>query len=238
MRSRSRRAARIVAIVGAGRVGCALGRLLHQKGWRIGSVVTRSLRTARAARRPIGSGKPQAGLSEAVLAADLILIATPDRAIAETARTLARFGESSRSGAKQAPRDKKQGKNKKKTGGENWRGKIVLHTSGALSSDILMPLASRGAAIGSLHPLQTFSGRTTPSLSGSTCVMEGSAAALRMARRICRELRGLPVVLPQGRKAAYHAGAALAAGDGLAVIEGGGGLLGAGGVLSRGARGA
>src|SRR5437879_13869054 len=81
----------VVAIVGAGRVGCALGKRLHQKGWRIGPVITRSMRTARAARRRIGSGKPQAGLSEAVIAADLILIATPDRAIAETADALDRL---------------------------------------------------------------------------------------------------------------------------------------------------
>jgi len=212
MRSRSRRAAPVVAIVGAGRVGCALGRLLRKKGWRIGPVVTRSLPSALAARNRIGSGTPQAGLSDTVLAADLVLIATPDRAIAETSEALAQFGESIRFGAKQAPQDKKR------TGGA-WRGKIVLHTSGALSSDILMPLALRGAAIGSLHPLQTFSGRTTPSLSGSTCVVEGTAAALRMARKICRELGGIPVVLPQRRKAAYHAGAALAAGHVLAVVE-------------------
>lgn len=196
-----------MAIIGAGRAGCALGRLLHQKGWRIGPVVTRSLRTARVARHAIGSGKPQAGLSEAVLAADLILIATPDRVIAETAETLAHIGESSRADA---------GQNRDKT---IWRGKIVLHTSGALGSDVLRPLALRGAAVGSLHPLQTFSRRATPSLSGSTCAIEGSAAALRIARRICRELGSIPVILPQGRKAAYHAGAALAAGHVLAIIE-------------------
>ena len=63
-----------IAIVGAGRVGCALGRRLHEKGWRIGPVITRSMRSAREARRRIGSGTPQAGVSEAVLAADVILI--------------------------------------------------------------------------------------------------------------------------------------------------------------------
>jgi predicted short-subunit dehydrogenase-like oxidoreductase (DUF2520 family) len=197
---------------------------LHQKGWPIGPVVTRSMRTAGVARRRIGSGKPQAGLSEAVLAADLILIATPDRAIAETAQALARIVpgppsraqrdyEYNRSGAKQAP------EGKKRTGGKAWRGKIVLHTSGALGSDVLRALALRGAAIGSLHLLQTFSGRTVPSLTGSTCAIEGSAAAMRMARRVCRELDGVPVVLPLRHKAAYHAAAALSAGHVLAVIE-------------------
>jgi predicted short-subunit dehydrogenase-like oxidoreductase (DUF2520 family) len=67
--------------------------------------------------------------------------------------------------------------------------------------------------------LQTFSGRDAPSLAGFTCAIEGSAAAVRMARRICRDLDGVPVLLPQRQKAAYHTAAALAAGHVLAVIE-------------------
>jgi predicted short-subunit dehydrogenase-like oxidoreductase (DUF2520 family) len=186
----------MIAIVGAGRVGSTMGRLLHQKGWRIGPVITRSMRTAHEARRRIGSGQPQVGLSQALLAADVILIATPDRAIAQTAESLARIANS-----------------------KAWRGKIVLHTSGALGSDVLKPLARRGVEIGSLHPLQTFSGRIVPSFAGCTCAIEGTPVALRMARRISRELGGLPVVLPSRRKAAYHVAAALAAGHVLAVME-------------------
>ena len=211
----------VVAIVGAGRVGSALGRLLHQRGWRIGPVITRSIRTAREARRRIGCGQPQAGLSDrvlwdALLSADVILITTPDRAIGETASTLAAFGGSNRSGARQAARLKKRAE---ESSSKNWRGKIVLHTSGALGSDVLKPLEVCGAAIGSLHPLQTFSGRTLPSLVGTTCAIEGSPAATRMARRICRQLGGVPVLLPAASKAAYHAGAALAAGHVLALVE-------------------
>ncbi len=194
MRSNSRLP--LVAIVGAGRVGSTLGRLLHRKGWRIGPVITRSMRTARAARRRIGSGQPLVGLSEAVLTADLILIATPDRAIAETAEALAQIANS-----------------------KAWRGKIVLHTSGALGSAVLKPLALRGAEIGSLHLLQTFSGHTVPSLAGCTCAIEGTPVALRMARRISRELGSVPVVLPLRRKVAYHAAAVLSAGHVLAVME-------------------
>jgi predicted short-subunit dehydrogenase-like oxidoreductase (DUF2520 family) len=186
----------MLAIVGAGRVGSALGRLLHQKGWRIGPIVTRSMRTARIARRRIGGGQPLIGLSQAVLAADVILIATPDRAVAETAEALARIANS-----------------------KTLRGKIVLHTSGALGSDVLRPLTLRDAETGSLHPLQTFSSRTVPSLAGCTCAIEGTPVALRMARRISRELGGIPVVLPSRRKAAYHVAGALAAGHVLAVME-------------------
>ncbi|HZP34095.1 MAG TPA: Rossmann-like and DUF2520 domain-containing protein [Candidatus Acidoferrales bacterium] len=206
----------IVAIVGAGRVGSALGSLLHEKGWRIGPVVTRSMQTARLAQRRIGSGTPQAGLSDTVLSADLILITTADRAIAETAATIARFGVSNPSGAGNKTQRQSAAQ---KTNSKDWRSKIVLHTSGALGSDVLRPLAPLGAATGSLHPLQTFSAKNVPSLAGVTCVVEGSAPAVRMARRICRTLGAIAVVLPPARKAAYHAGAALAAGHVLAVVE-------------------
>ena len=145
-----------IAIVGAGRVGRALGRRLHEEGWRIGPVITRSMRSAREARRRIGSGTPRTGVSEAVLAADVILISTPDRAIGDVASELARLGESGPSVATQAA------KQQRKAPGQTWQGKIVLHTSGALTSDVLKPLALRGAATGSLHPLQTFSGQHAP----------------------------------------------------------------------------
>ncbi len=215
------RLAPVVAIVGAGRVGSALGGLLHQKGWRIGPVVTRSMRTARAARRRIGSGQPQVGLSQTVLAADLILIATPDRAIAKTAEALARIapGLLSRAQGRHRSALVRQGGATKTRDGKPWRGKIVLHTSGALASDVLRPLALRGAAVGSLHPLQTFGTQTIPSLADATCAIEGNPTALRLARRICRELGAVPLTLPVRHKAAYHVAAALAAGHVLAVIE-------------------
>jgi predicted short-subunit dehydrogenase-like oxidoreductase (DUF2520 family) len=204
-------AAPLVAIVGAGRVGRALGRLLHQKKWRIGSVISRSLRSAREARRQIGGGEPHAAFSPAILAADVIIISTPDRAIAQTAAALARIEPSTSGPHSLHPQ--------KGIASAPWRGKIVLHTSGALSSDVLAPLARRGASVGSLHPLQTFSGRAIPLLAGSICVIEGNATALRMARRICRALGCIPVKIPPQNKAAYHAGAALAAGHILAVME-------------------
>ena len=203
----------IVAIVGAGRVGRLLGRRLRERGWRIGPVVTRSIRSARLARRYIGAGTPQASLSEDILASQLILIATPDRLIGETAAALAKIRGANRS------RGTRQTDGAKRAGSKEWQGKVVLHTSGALGSEVLAPLGFHGAHIGSLHPLQTFSGQTAPSLAGCACAIEGSAAALRMARRVCRDLGCVPVVLPRRHKSAYHAAAALAAGHVLAVME-------------------
>jgi len=186
---------RTLAIVGAGRAGSALGRRLRKLGWRIGPVITRSEATARAAVRAIGGGQPHAALTRHVLDSGLVLVATPDGAIGEVAGALARLG------------------------GEEWRGKIVLHTSGALGSSALEPLAKLGAATGSLHPLQTFSGKSVPALEGVVFTVEGQPAALRAARQIARALGGIPVQIEPGRKPAYHAACAFASGHALALAE-------------------
>lgn len=189
------RVATTLAIVGAGRVGRALGRRLHELGWHIGSVVTRSEATAQAAVRAIGAGTPCAKLTRQILATDAVLVATPDDAVARVAARLARMG------------------------GEEWRGKVILHTSGALDRRALAPLSRRGAATGSLHPLQTFSGHTVPPLEGVVFAIEGDGHALRVARQMARALGGVPVPIKGSSKPAYHAAGAFVAGHVLAVVE-------------------
>jgi predicted short-subunit dehydrogenase-like oxidoreductase (DUF2520 family) len=191
----SRPGSRSVAIVGAGRVGRALGARLRERGWRIGAVVARSFPNARAATQAIGAGEPHAQLSDRVFASNVVLVATPDREIHNVALALARLN------------------------GSQWQRKVVLHTSGALDSRALQPLQRLGALVGSLHPLQTFSGGSIPALAGCICTLEGAAAAVRAARRICRDLGCVPVVIARRAKPAYHAGAALAAGHVLGLLE-------------------
>src|SRR6202163_484791 len=184
-----------MAIIGAGRVGRALGRRLHELDWKIGAVITRSDASARKAVRFIGAGKARATLSREVLASRLILISTPDDAVVKIAAELARIGA------------------------EELRGKVVLHTSGALTSSALNAARAYGAAVGSMHPLQSFSGVAIPPLEGKVFAIEGDAAAVRCARQIVRALGGLPVQIAGESKALYHAAAAFAAGHVLAIEE-------------------
>jgi predicted short-subunit dehydrogenase-like oxidoreductase (DUF2520 family) len=184
-----------LAIIGAGRVGRALGRRLHELDWKIGAVITRSDASARRAVRFIGAGKARASLSREVLASRLILISTPDDAIIKISEELARIGA------------------------EELRGKVVLHTSGALNSGALKAARDHGAAVGSMHPLQSFSGVAIPPLEGKVFAIEGDPPAIRLARQIVRALGGLPVQIAGGSKALYHAAAAFAAGHVLAIEE-------------------
>lgn len=164
-------------------------------GWKIGAVVTRNEAGARKAVRSIGAGHSHAFVTRRVLAAQVILITTPDRGVAEVAEELARIGA------------------------EELRGKIVLHTSGALSSEVLSPVRQCGAAVGSMHPLQSFSGVGIPPLDGRVFAIEGDTAAVRMARQIARGLGAIPVPIEGAKKPLYHAAGALAAGSVLALME-------------------
>ena len=76
-----------------------------------------------------------------------------------------------------------------------------------------------GAAIGSIHPLQTFSGIGIPALEGRVFAIEGDAAAVRVARNMTRVLGGQPVQLSAASKPLYHAAAVMSAGHVLALQE-------------------
>jgi predicted short-subunit dehydrogenase-like oxidoreductase (DUF2520 family) len=198
-----------LSIIGAGRVGRALGRRLRELGWTIGAVVTRSETSARKAVRSIGAGHARAFLTRQVLAAQVILITTPDHSVAEVAEELARIGA------------------------EELRGKIILHTSGALSSSVLDPVKKCGAAVGSMHPLQTFSGVEVPPLEGRAIAIEGDSHAVRMARQIARALGAVPVRIERSKKPLYHAAGALAAGNVLVLMEAATRLMTAAGMKRR-----
>ena len=81
-----------LSIIGAGRVGRALGRRLHELGWNIGVVATTSLASAKRAVRFIGAGSASAGVTRRIVISQVILISTPDHAVARQARELARIG--------------------------------------------------------------------------------------------------------------------------------------------------
>jgi predicted short-subunit dehydrogenase-like oxidoreductase (DUF2520 family) len=184
-----------LSIVGAGRVGRALGRQLHSLGWRIGTVTSRSMAEARVAARVIGDGSPTNVLTRRLLDSKVVLITTPDHAIESVAEKLAEIG------------------------GAEWRGKIVLHTSGANGPGVLKPLADLGAAAGLMHPMQTFSDQRPPELTGRIFGIDGVPAALKVARKMIRQLGGVPVRLSGANKAAYHAAGSFACADVLALME-------------------
>jgi predicted short-subunit dehydrogenase-like oxidoreductase (DUF2520 family) len=92
-------------------------------------------------------------------------------------------------------------------------GQVVLHLSGALTSDVLAPLRDLGAKTGSMHPLIAFSPEPAVAARqcrGATFALEGDIAAVALADAIVRRLGGSPVTLAPELKPLYHAGAVFA----------------------------
>jgi predicted short-subunit dehydrogenase-like oxidoreductase (DUF2520 family) len=184
-----------LAVVGTGRTGTALAKGLREAGWQITSVATPSLRTARQTVAAIGGGRAYGILTRLVLEAGTILICTPDIATPDVTRRLAEMG------------------------GEEWSGKVVLHTSGAFDRHALDRLEALGAATGSVYPLCILSRKAKPQFHGMPFAVEGDAVATRVAGRMARDLGGFVLQLETGERAAYLAAATLVRTHVLALVE-------------------
>ena len=100
-------------------------------------------------------------------------------------------------------------------------GHVVLHLSGVLDRAALQPLAHTGAALGSLHPLQTFTHpESAPDrLRGAVAAVEGDTRAVDTAERLARAVGMVPVRVASEAKARYHAGAVFASNYVVALAE-------------------
>jgi predicted short-subunit dehydrogenase-like oxidoreductase (DUF2520 family) len=175
--------------VGAGNLGSVLALSLHSAGFRVNEIIarenSRSLRKTSALAKRVGASVST--VASAALDADVILLCVPDDAIASVARGLARLPRS-------------------------WRGKVALHTSGASASSELTPLKKKGAAVGSMHPMNTFVPGSEPNLAGTPFAVEGDAPAVRLAKEIASKINGggeVFTIKPEA-KVLYHAVGAFA----------------------------
>ena len=179
MSSRSHRRPSI-SIVGPGNLGTALALALKSAGYAVEYLAVRRTRALSPRIRSL-SRKLQARvveIGEQPLTTELVWITVPDDAIAEVASTLSRTQE--------------------------WKGKVVLHSSGALTSDELIALRKKGAAVASAHPMMTFVRASGPSMTGVPFAVEGDAAAMRLARSISRDLGGDAFNIEKRNKVLYH----------------------------------
>jgi predicted short-subunit dehydrogenase-like oxidoreductase (DUF2520 family) len=178
-----------VAIVGAGSFATGLALALKSSGYTISEIISRdSISSRQHARRLARKVAARAVTFQAASPyAQLLWFAVPDREIRRASSEL----------AMRIPRPLA------------GNAKFAFHSSGALLSGELAPLRELGVACASVHPLMTFVPKAHPSLQGVPFALEGDAPAVRLARRIVRELGGLSFPLPGSRKAAYHAWATM-----------------------------
>ena len=176
-----------IAIVGPGRAGSTLARALQAAGYHVAAIAGRHPDHARELAYEV-TARPVATPAAAAALADLTILAVPDDAIAEVARSLA--------------------------GAEgDWSGKRVVHLSGAQDRAVLEPLAARGAKTGVFHPLQTFrkAPQATRNLPGTLVGIDADPPLRAELERMADDLRAEPFDLAGVNRPVYHAAAVLVA---------------------------
>ena len=119
---------------------------------------------------------------------DLVFITTPDGAIADVAASV------------------------------NWRaGQGVAHCCGAASIELLEAASGAGAAVGAMHPFQTFAALSDPTeaarrLSGVTFAVSATGWLEDYLPSLAGLLNGRAITIPDELRPLYHASAVLACG--------------------------
>jgi predicted short-subunit dehydrogenase-like oxidoreductase (DUF2520 family) len=87
----------------------------------------------------------------------------------------------------------------------DWAGKVAVHSSGAMTSDVLGVLRKRGARVASVHPMMTFVEGITPDLNGVGFAIEGDRETVQTIGKIVRRLGGESFRIAAEDKTLYHA---------------------------------
>jgi predicted short-subunit dehydrogenase-like oxidoreductase (DUF2520 family) len=169
-----------ITIIGAGTLATALAGSLHNHGFRVVEIVYHAgsplLGRAHALAKKVRA-RPVV-LADARFTGKLVWICVPDDAISDVAHQIVSRAD--------------------------WRHKVVVHSSGALASDVLWPLKHAGAEVASAHPLMTFVNLPAPNFKNVPFAIEGDRKALTMIAAIVSILGSKPFRIDKQFKAAYH----------------------------------
>jgi predicted short-subunit dehydrogenase-like oxidoreductase (DUF2520 family) len=172
-----------IGFIGAGTVGTALAVKLKSKGYPVVAVGSRSKSSAIKLAQLVVGCRAYDTIQEAVDAAEIIFITTPDGAIATVAAQL------------------------------SWRpGQKAVHCSGVESADLLKPARRAGAEVGSFHPLQSFADvdQAVQNLPCSTFAIEAEGLLNAILKDFAQALDGHVVSFRSQDKLLYHAAATMA----------------------------
>ena len=183
-----------VALVGTGRIACAIGRLLQLRGTPIAAVAGRSHDRSSRAASFIGDEVRPAECGDLPRLARRVIIAVPDSEIAGVAETLKSAG---------------------------MRNGLALHTSGALGPTVLAPLRDTGVSCGVLHPMQSVASAQegVRQLTGITYGLGGDPAALAWSKQMTQLLDSRWLQIEDDHWGSYHSGAVLASNGLIALVN-------------------
>ena len=177
-----------IGFVGAGVLGSGLALALSAAGWRVHAIASRTSSSAERAANLIDGCAAMGSAQQVAEACDLVFITTPDSVIAEVSRSV------------------------------NWRqGHGVVHCCGAASTELLDAAVTAGAAVGAMHPFQTFAAIDGPEqaaerLNGVTFAIAATEWLAEFMPNLATSLGGRGIEIPGGMRPLYHASAVLSCG--------------------------
>jgi predicted short-subunit dehydrogenase-like oxidoreductase (DUF2520 family) len=180
-----------LALVGPGRAGTTLTLALLELGWEARSVAGRAPDAPSTASAAACLGADASLVSDAGRGANLVLIATPDRAIAAAARAVAASLEPDA---------------------------LVLHLAGSKGVDVFASMLEirPDVRVGALHPLQAFPSATMgiERLRGAWAAVAGDPQTGQLARALGMR----PFELHDAERSQYHAAAVVASNHLVALL--------------------
>ena len=174
-----------VSIIGAGTVGSTLARALFDHGYHIVTVISRTGSSAIALAKSVKCKKASTSVADIHPETDIIIIAVSDNAMTDVIKELS------------------------STKTLQFKKLFITHTSGVYSVEVLTSLKRKGAAVASIHPIQSFPKYTDGSkglsqLRGIYYGIDGESRGLQRAEKLVNDLRGKIVIIPQELKPLYH----------------------------------
>ncbi|MDY0268983.1 Rossmann-like and DUF2520 domain-containing protein [Trichloromonas sp.] len=176
-----------IVLIGPGRLGQAVTALLAEAGHSVRAIIGRDAGRALAAARFVGSRDAATTDLNRAAQGNVVLLAVPDDALAETAAGLRRQGQLA-------------------------EGAVLIHFSGRHPAAILNQGEGPKVRALSLHPLQTFADTVggVRNLPGTPFSVEGDEDLVAFGEQLVRDMGGTPFRILADRKPLYHAAACVA----------------------------
>ncbi|GAA1351959.1 Rossmann-like and DUF2520 domain-containing protein [Falsarthrobacter nasiphocae] len=170
-----------VSVIGAGKVGAVLGAALRAAEHDVVAVTAVS-EASRERAETLLPQVPVLPVDEAVRAAELVLFAVPDDALAPLVAGLAE-------------------------GGHIRAGQILVHTSGRQGISVFEPARGLGAVGVAVHPVMTFTGMSLDlaRLQDAAFGVTADPVFLPIAQALAVEMGGEPVLIDEEDRPLYHA---------------------------------
>jgi predicted short-subunit dehydrogenase-like oxidoreductase (DUF2520 family) len=198
------------SIVGCGRLGITLAKVLSEKGYPARGFASRTLASAQKAAELSGSDNAGTDPVCAIRDADIVFITTPDGLIGSVCQSM------SKSGAFRPDQ-------------------FVYHCSGSLPSTLLESAKDCGSTIGSIHPLQSFATVHTDRnpFDGIIAAVEGDEKAVTLGLAIAEDIGAKGLTIKTDSKTMYHASAVVASNFMVTLVDFAYQLLGVAGIDSK-----